>query len=349
MDYKAIINGLQTESVIELMKKLGADRYEEKEDFVIFPTICHNPVGEDASMKLYFYKDKKLFVCYTCCGTMSIFKMLKTYYETNQIEYDWYDDVYSVVLDCSKFNKREGFAPAAYRSMRDTFELTKPAPLPIFSSGALDCFTKMYPEEWLRDGISKEAMDKFNIRYSISQNKIIIPHVNVDGELVGIRGRALNDWEIENLGKYMPVRIEQTWYKHKLSLNLYGLHENQDHIRKRKICYVFESEKSVLQCESFTDENCAVAVCGSNFNKFQLQLLIKTCAPDEIVLCFDQEELPGEDKYFNKLYSICNKYKAYCNFSFIYDRLGLLDLKDSPSDRGVEVFNKLLSRRTRVK
>jgi hypothetical protein len=76
---------------------------------------------------------------------------------------------------------------------------------------------------------------------------------------------------------------------------------------------------------------------------------MKFCTPDEIVLCFDNEEKPGEDKYFNKLYEICKKYNQYCNFSFIYDREGLLGLKDSPTDKGEEVFNKLLRKRVRVK
>jgi hypothetical protein len=56
----------------------------------------------------------------------------------------------------------------------------------------LDVFVKKYPVEWLRDGITTAAMDKFNILYSISQNKIVIPHYSVEGELVGVRGRALN-------------------------------------------------------------------------------------------------------------------------------------------------------------
>jgi hypothetical protein len=76
---------------------------------------------------------------------------------------------------------------------------------------------------------------------------------------------------------------------------------------------------------------------------------MKFCAPSEIVICFDKEEKPGEDKYFNKLYNICKKYSQYANFSFIYDREGLLDLKDSPTDRGEEVFKKLLEKRVRVK
>ena len=42
IDYKEIIEQLQDDSIIELMKRLGADRYVEKENEIIFPTICHN-------------------------------------------------------------------------------------------------------------------------------------------------------------------------------------------------------------------------------------------------------------------------------------------------------------------
>lgn len=108
-------------------------------------------------------------------------------------------------------------------------------------------------------------------------------------------------------------------------------------------------EKSVLQCESFSQANCAVAVCGSNFNKFQLNLLLKECNPREIIICFDKEENKGEEKYFNKLWNLCKKYINYCNFSFIYDREELLDMKDSPSDKGEKIFNKLVEKRVKVK
>ena len=76
---------------------------------------------------------------------------------------------------------------------------------------------------------------------------------------------------------------------------------------------------------------------------------MKHCCPSEIVICFDKEEQPGEDKYFNKLWELCQKYKHYCNFSFIYDREGLLNMKDSPTDKGEEVFVRLLDKRVRVK
>lgn len=350
MDYAKIIENLNTDAIIHLMTELGADRYDDRGDYIIFPTICHNEDSSEASMKLYFYKNNKVFVCYTSCGGMSIFKFLKHYYEERQIEYDWHQDIYEVVCNCSDFKHKEGFERTPYKSLRERYKVArKEVQLPEYSKNVLDCFVKYYPPEWLNDGITKEAMDMFDISYSIAHNKIIIPHYDIEGRLVGIRGRALNDWEVENVGKYAPIHIEQTWYKHPLSMNLYGLNVTKKNIRAHSICFLFESEKSVMQAEGFKLPNCSVAVCGSNFNKYQLNILMKACAPHEIVLCFDKEELPGEDKYFNKLWNICQKYKNYCNFSFIYDREGLLDLKDSPTDKGEETFIKLLGKRVIVK
>ena len=350
MDYAKIIENLNTDAVIHLMTELGADRYDDRGDYIIFPTICHNEDSSEASMKLYFYKNNKVFVCYTSCGGMSIFKFLKHYYEERQIEYDWHQDIYEVVCNCSDFKRKEGFERTPYKSLRERYKVArKEVQLPEYSKNVLDCFVKHYPPEWLNDGISEKAMDVFDISYSISQNKIIIPHYDTKNRLVGIRGRALNEWEIENIGKYAPIRVENVWYKHPLSMNLYGLNVTKKNIWSYRVCFLFESEKSVMQMESFEAPNCSVAVCGSNFNKYQLNILMRECCPTEIILCFDKEELPGEDRYFNKLWNICQKYKNYCNFSFIYDREGLLDLKDSPTDKGEEIFLKLLDRRVKVK
>ena len=350
MDYKQIIDNLDINSIVELMKKLGADRYEEKEKFFIFPTICHNINSAEASMKLYLYKDTKLFVCYTEDGNMSIFKFLKTYYETRQIEYDWFEDIYNVVLNCGNFRPKEGFDTIQYQSLKERYRVKKKnVELQQYSNGILDMFMKNYPVEWLNDGISRRAMDKYNIKYSVSQNKIIIPHYDINNNLIGIRGRALNEWEIENIGKYMPIQIEKKWYTHPLSLNLYGLNHTKENIKKYGICYIGEAEKFCLQSESFSFPNCSCAVCGSQFNKYQLDILMKNCQPKEIVICFDKEEKDKEDKYFFKLYNLCKKYINYCKMSFIYDTENLLKLKESPTDRGENIFKKLLEKRIIVK
>ena len=349
IDYKSIIEQLDTNKVIKLMLALGADEFTEKAGYVIFPTICHNADVSEASMKLYYYENSHIFMCYTEDGPMTIFSFLKHYYESRGVDYDWYQDVYKVILDCSNFNPNFGFAPNKYQSIRNTYKAAERVKLPTYPNGIIDCFTKYYPPEWLNDGITKTSMEKFNIRYSAPQNKIIIPHYNPDGELVGIRGRALNEWEVENVGKYMPVQIEGKWYSHPLSLNLYGLNWTKDNIKRSGTCFLVEAEKSVLQMESWDLPNCAAAVCGSQFNKHALKLLMQTARPREVVICFDKEEKPGSEDYFYKLWNIGKKYSTYCDFSFIYDRENLLELKDSPTDHGADTFWKLYKKRVRVK
>ncbi len=347
INYTEIIENLQLENVEKLLDSLGIP-YKDTEQALIMPTACHNVDLDEASWKLYYYKDSHMFYCYTEDGAMSIFKFLRNYYETRQVEYDWYNDILQVILNCAA---TVSVPTGAYRSTADDYRPQKiRKELPTYDSGILNVFQKYYPVEWLMDSITPAAMDKYNILFSHSQNKIIIPHYNMKDELVGIRGRALNPYEVEYVGKYAPVWIEGKCYSHPLSLNLYGLNKNWENIKRAGTALVFESEKSVLQFESFKEwKNLAVASCGSNLNKFQVDLLLRTCQVKNIVICYDNEELKGEDKYFNKLYNMCKKYTTYCNISFIYDRNYILPKKASPSDRGEEKFEKLFERRVFVK
>lgn len=350
INYKELVDNLTIDNIKLLLNKLKIP-YREIEKGLVMPTVCHNINIDEASWKLYYYQDNHIFYCYTeCSKAMSIFKFLKTYYETRQIEYDWFEDIYNVVLNCGNFRPKEGFDTIQYQSLKERYQIKKKTvELQQYSNGILDIFMKNYPVEWLNDGISRRAMDKYNIKYSVSQNKIIIPHYDINNNLIGIRGRALNEWEIENIGKYMPIQIEKKWYTHPLSLNLYGLNHTKENIKKYGICYIGEAEKFCLQSESFSFPNCSCAVCGSQFNKYQLDILMKNCRPKEIVICFDKEEKDKEDKYFFKLYNLCKKYINYCKMSFIYDNDNLLKLKESPTDCGENIFKKLLEKRIIVK
>ena len=348
IDYEQIVKDLKDEEVIRLMYELGADRHEETDNYIIFPTICHNENATEASMKLYYYKDTHLFYCFTEDGPMTIYKFLENYYKTRNIEYNWGQDILKVVFQCSAATELTTKETIFKQSLKDKYRKRQSIQLAAYSPNVLESFVKQYPIEWLEDNISAGAIDKYNIRYSISQNKIIIPHYDINNRLVGIRGRALNESEIA-YAKYAPVKIEDIVYKHKLSLNLYGLNHNWKNIKELGICYIAESEKAVLQSELFGEKNCTVAICGSSLNIYQIKLLMQHCQPKEIVLCLDKEELPGEDKYFYKLWDMCSKYKLYTNMSFIYDRENLLNLKDSPFDRGRNIFNKLLEKRVKVK
>ena len=41
---------------------------------------------------------------------------------------------------------------------------------------------------------------------------------------------------------------------------------------------------------------------------------------------------------------LCQKFKYKCQMGFIYDSKNLLELKDSPFDRGIEIAKELIKR-----
>ena len=115
-----------------------------------------------------------------------------------------------------------------------------------------------------------------------------------------------------------------------------------------------EMEKSVIKDDSFYGkDSVAVACCGSNLNKYQVSLLIKNFGVNEIIIAFDKEyvDLKTEQakKYRKKLVDICNKYKHLASFSYIFDEKNLLEEKDSPNDKGKEIFETLYKERIKVR
>lgn len=348
IDLKQVEQSLTDEDIIRLVTYLGADRYEEKNDCIIFPTICHNENSDEANMKLYYYKRNHRFHCYTDCGeNFNIYQLFEKRYTLLGIEYDFYHDIILKIIDGKDFStEEEGFQSNKYKSIGDRYvrQQTSIEITPL-SRNLLNAFDFYPTVEWLNDGISVEAMKEFDIRYSISQNKIIIPHDDENGQLIGIRGRALNDEDMV-YGKYMPVSIEGKMYNHPLGYNLYGLYKNKNNIRRKRFAMAFEGEKSVLQYETMygREGNIAVATCGSSLSAYQVHLLIANGA-DTILIAYDNPaslDLEEMGKHYQKMKSMCEKYRNLCKIGFIYDAKHLLGAKDSPTDRGRSVFEEVI-------
>lgn len=353
-----IINALTIKDVMTFLDSLGVEQYAVNKDrgYIICPTICHNALHEPASMKLYWYQDNKIFRCYTECNeAMSIFKLYKKFCKLNFDREPTDYEAKEYILSCIKHEViHTEYEDNEYVLDLEKYQYTTEIPeLPEYPAGVMDYFSKYYHPSWLKDGITPAAMDKFNIKFSLGQNKIIIPHYDINGRLIGIRGRALEKAEVENYGKYRPIQIGQTIYSHQLHFNLYGIHEHKDGIQKRKMAIIAEAEKSVLLDDGYYgDLSNTVACCGSNINKYQIALLTKL-GVDEIVIALDKEYTDSYDskgkEYRKKLEDICNKYKSLAMFSYIWDYDNLLEEKDAPFDKGKETFEYLFRNRVKVR
>ena len=113
-------------------------------------------------------------------------------------------------------------------------------------------------------------------------------------------------------------------------------------------------EKSCLLYASLfgIENDISVAVCGSSLINYQVQLLLDL-GVQEIIIAFDKQfQNPGDDEYkrwTKKLIDLHKKYSSLCQISFMFDKSGdLLEYKDSPVDKGKEIFTKLFLERIRL-
>jgi len=340
-----LANSLTPEDIIKLVTELGADRYIETDNYIQFPTICHNVDPSEAKMKLYYYKKNKKFHCYTACGdNFNIFTLFERRYQLLGIEYNFFQDIVLKVKAESKISPiTQGFDNKYISTMDKYAKQETIVDIPHLNPSLLNIYTFYATPMWLEDGISEETMRQYNIKFSINENKIIIPHYDVQGYLIGIRGRAINPEDVIK-GKYMPVYIEGKIKAHPLGYNLYGLNLVRGNIKRKKIAIVGEGEKLPMQYNTMFghNENIAVATCGSNLTNYQVDLLIKSGA-ERILIAYDKEgkDWQEQQEYYKKLYNFCKTYSYKCKMGFIYDSQNLLELKDSPTDRGKETYLKL--------
>ena len=202
---------------------------------------------------------------------------------------------------------------------------------------------------WEVEGMTRDIINYHNICYNPSNQAIVIPHYDENGNLIGIRERTLIK-ENEIYGKYRPMYLNKQMYNHPLGFSLYNLNNSKDNIKNIKKVIVFESEKSCLKYASYfgKENDISVAVCGSNLSQYQFDLL-QNLGVEEIIIAFDRQYKEIGDKEYegwkNKLIKLAQKFDCYCKISFIFDTEHNLNYKDSPIDINPNIFLKLYKNR----
>ena len=364
-DKEELKKELTLEQVYDLLTELGAEPIL-KDNCIICKTICHNSDLTNASHKLYYYSNTHLFHCYTGCGDASfdIYDLVLRVNKTAGIQNFSLPRAIAFVAryfgyTAETFNFKDNQETSEdwqifdkYEKANQVYEEQKRVEFKTFDDKILRHLPRPRYLNWERDGITKEVCDARGICYDPANQGIVIPHYDINGNLIGIRERTLIKEE-EQYGKYRPAFIDGKLWNHPLGFNLYNLNWSKNNIKTIGTAIVFEGEKSCLQFSSYFGLNSDItcAVCGNNFSRQQFNLLY-SLGVKEIIIGYDKQyhEDFGQDwaDWTKKFIDIYNKYGKYVQISFIVDRNNLLDYKDSPTDKGKETFLQLYSNRETI-
>ena len=361
-DKEELKKELTLEQVYDLLTELGAEPIL-KDNCIICKTICHNSDLTNASHKLYYYSNTHLFHCYTECGSMDIFSFIQHVFKTRGEECSFYNAI-SYIVNFFSLEFEENFSQkhtelqdwgllSKYEANHNEINNKKEAThLKIYDGTFLKNMPRPHIIPWEKEGIDYEITIQRGICYDPVNDGIIIPHYDINNQLVGIRERTLIK-EQELYGKYRPAVINGKMYNHPLGYNLYNLNNSKTQIAAVHKAIIYEGEKSCIKYASlFGPENdISVAVCGSNLINYQFNLLYNL-GVNEIIIAFDRQYKELKDKewgaWTKKLYQIHDRYGKYVQISYLFDTQHLLDYKDSPIDKGKDIFLELFNNRIQI-
>lgn len=202
--------------------------------------------------------------------------------------------------------------------------------LKVYDESILDKYIRRGNQRFLKDHISLETQQKFGIGFDVESQSITIPIRNEAGGLVGVKCRR-NEDDCEM--KY--------WYDVpcQMSRILYGFSDNYESLESADTIYVFEAEKSTMQCYSYGYRS-AVSLGSGTISKKQIQLLL-SLSPKKIVLLHDAQ-YPWESVERNlkaiQSYNRMQETELYYWNNFGRDYGG----KISPTDKGEQFFEVVI-------
>ena len=245
-----------------------------------------------------------------------------------------FKDIISVVRnilgvdDFSLFNESRGIFGGFYEKIRKRSEYS----VRTYDESILDKYIPLANKRFVDDNISIAAQQFFGIRYDVESQGIVIPIHNQIGELIGAKIRCNYEVQDGEMKYYylIPCQASQT---------LYGYSQNYNYLTNN-IIYIYEAEKSIMQCFSYGIRNC-VALGSGSISRKQVRMLLEL-NPKKIIFMHDV----GYD--LENILRNINMVKNYSRFSEVelgywdfFDRL--YDNKVSASDLGKKELLRIMN------
>ena len=358
---------LTVQDLINITLSLGAEikspLNDEKQ--IIFTSICHHKDANNHKPKLYLYKHTKSFFCYSCSSAFDIFSLVQKRKELLGEKCSFVQSLKYVCdfcgIDTSDIKeeiKDNNYCDwqkvlSKYTRYKSSYNELKP-----YDKSILNGFPKLYHQDWLDYGITEETMEKYNIRYYPYRNQIIIPCYSKDGNLIGIRVRNMDKIALDNgCAKYFPLEtLDGSMFKFQTNLVFYGENYNLEEIKRTGVCWLVESEKSVLKFDSwFHENNVSLGLYGSNLGKKRFEFLIKLGLNELVIMLdsdfhsiYDENNELTEDyiEFEDKVLKMAKPFKPYVGkISVCFNNQGYEGYKFSACDFTRKQFDVLYKNR----
>ena len=298
--------------------------------------FCNCPVHkDDTDPSMAFYEETNTFHCHACGVGKS---PLDFFVKVEGMQFNEAVDKMAELTgsDVKKLKSCESlvFYKKMYR-LQNPKQDTKPIVREILSPDYYDRFSPDLPTEWIDEGISAEALRKYEIRVDNSSRRIVYPVYDMDLNLIGVKGRTrFKEYKALNIAKYMNyTKIGTTDF-------FMGWKQNKENILSRGEVIIFEGIKSCMKAFDYGTYN-TLAAETSKLNDEQIKWLLKLRIKD-VIIAFDS------DVSVAKIRECCKGLKRFTNVWVVPSDKRLLGEKAAPVDVGVEVWYELLSRKFRL-
>ena len=291
---------------------------------------CHCPLHIDKTPSLMIDEDTNYFYCFSCGVSGNIINWLRTF---EHLSFD------EAVIKASKLANidigklKSSDTILFLKNIAQKKQNSKIITRKILPHEEYEKYIDDVPLEWIKEGIPKDTLKKYEIRIDPRANRIVYPVYDNNDNLIGVKGRTrFENFKTLNIMKYM------NYYKVGTVDYFAGMKQAREQIVADRKIIIFEGIKSVMKMDAWGHHNC-VSSETSHLNKEQIKILIKL-GVKEVVIAFDKGVNPWKLDL--------GMLRRFTNVYAVYDKKNLLLDKDAPVDRGQKVWNELYESRVRL-
>ncbi|MCY8810604.1 DNA primase [Bacillus atrophaeus] len=252
----------------------------------------------------------------------------------NKLQYlEYIDDFYKLTAEKEKPQPNKWLHKLQQKRKKEELQSAENE---ILSENILEQYGATPYLGWYNEGLSIKTQKLFGVGIDVRSDRITFPVHNRHGQLIGIKGRYCGDNPIiEDKYKYIYI------HPCNKSIEFYNLHRALPHIKELKEAIVVEGGKTTWYLTQWGFRNC-ISIEGDSMSEEQL-ILLKTLGLDvKFIFAYDK------DKNAEFVSKEAARLKGRLKYG-VFDTKGLLKEKDSPTDKGKEIWESLYQNKFKIR